>query len=231
LFLPPPYKNNGFTLAEVLITLVIIGVIAAITVPTMMNSKRNEELRAGLLKAQSTLAGALEMYYVKNGVRIVSSDASETASFKGKIIPYISTARNCGLGHNDSAACVVTNDDSGNVDLYKTYNNKNVFENTYLDDGQFVMNDGMAVFIENFQNRLYIFVDVNGFNKKPNKAGQDLFAFQLNAKGNLVPMGAKGTAFYSDTNEYCSETSSAKLNGIGCTAKALADPNWFKNLH
>ena len=36
-------KKLGFTLAEVLITLVIIGVIAAMTVPTLMNNTQGQE--------------------------------------------------------------------------------------------------------------------------------------------------------------------------------------------
>ena len=35
----------GFTLAEVLITLVIIGVIAAATIPTLINNTNKQEYR------------------------------------------------------------------------------------------------------------------------------------------------------------------------------------------
>lgn len=231
IFLPPPYKK-GFTLAEVLITLVVIGIIAAITIPTMMNSKNNEELRAGLLKAQSTLAGALEKYYIQNGERIKPEEllgASNVKPFKNKIIPYIAIAKECDDGNavtgNLSKACV-----PNNAQIYKTYNNKNWIDHYYIDDGQFVMNNGMTVLIEN-NNSLFISVDVNGFKKKPNKAGHDLFSFEINSSGNLVPMGAKGTKFYSATDAYCSNTSTVNTNGFGCTAKALADPNYFKNLH
>ncbi|MBR6163787.1 prepilin-type N-terminal cleavage/methylation domain-containing protein [bacterium] len=220
----PPYRHNAFTLAEVLITLVIIGVIAAITIPTMMNSKNNEELRAGLLKAQSTLAGALEMYYAKNGERITPSTLG-SHELKTKILPYISTAKDCGL-----SSCVSSTNAS---EIYKTLNNESL-NAYYIDDGQFIMNDSMFVFIENSGanngNLVFMAVDVNGFKKKPNKAGHDLFMFELNSKGNLIPMGTRGS-YMSDQTTYCSMTSSHKLNGLGCTAKALADPNYFKNLH
>ena len=46
-------KKLGFTLAEVLITLVIIGVIAAMTVPTLMNNTNAQEFRSALKKAIS----------------------------------------------------------------------------------------------------------------------------------------------------------------------------------
>ena len=54
--------------------------------------------------------------------------------------------------------------------------------------------------------------------------------FEINEKGNLVPMGVKGTP-YTNVNKYCSETSTDTKNGFGCTAKALSDPNYFKNFH
>ena len=69
-------------------------------------------------------------------------------------------------------------------------------------------------------------VDING-HKKPNKWGHDLFTFQLMDNGKLTPMGAKGTDYYE---QECSQTSSSGRNGIGCTYKALNDPNYFKSL-
>lgn len=47
--------KKGFTLAEVLITLVIIGVIAAMTIPTLINSTGDQEYKTGLKKAFATL--------------------------------------------------------------------------------------------------------------------------------------------------------------------------------
>lgn len=56
-------KKLGFTLAEVLITLVIIGVIAAMTVPTLMNNTNAQEFRSALKKAISGANQALTMHY------------------------------------------------------------------------------------------------------------------------------------------------------------------------
>ena len=52
------YKN-GFTLAEVLITLVIVGVVAAMTISTLVNNTKKQEYVAGLKKAKSVLSQAL----------------------------------------------------------------------------------------------------------------------------------------------------------------------------
>ena len=49
--------NKAFSLAEVLVTLVIIGVIAAITITSIHTNINNSQKIAQLKKAQSTLSG------------------------------------------------------------------------------------------------------------------------------------------------------------------------------
>ena len=60
-------KKTGFTLAEVLITLVIIGVIAAMTVPTLMNNTQGQEYKSALKKAISATNQALTLHYALEG--------------------------------------------------------------------------------------------------------------------------------------------------------------------
>ena len=69
-------KKLGFTLAEVLITLVIIGVIAAMTVPTLMNNTNAQEFRSALKKAISATNQALTLHYALEG-----SSAQDYAEF------------------------------------------------------------------------------------------------------------------------------------------------------
>ena len=61
-------RKLGFTLAEVLITLVIIGVIAAMTVPTLMNNTNAQEFRSAIKKAISGANQALTLHYALEGV-------------------------------------------------------------------------------------------------------------------------------------------------------------------
>ena len=60
-------KSKAFTLAEVLITLSIIGVVAALTIPTLIQRTGNEELVSRLQKAYSTLSQATEAIMTENG--------------------------------------------------------------------------------------------------------------------------------------------------------------------
>ncbi len=60
-------KENGFTLAEVLITLAIIGVVAAITVPSVISNSQQQEFKTGLKKAVSVLNSAITMNIALDG--------------------------------------------------------------------------------------------------------------------------------------------------------------------
>lgn len=56
------FKENGFTLAEVLITLGIIGVVAAMTIPTLMTHLNHIKLQSQFKEGYSLLAQAVKMY-------------------------------------------------------------------------------------------------------------------------------------------------------------------------
>ena len=59
--------KTGFTLSEVLITLGIIGVVAALTIPSVVNNYKKQQFRTGLKKEYSVLLQALDMYKEANG--------------------------------------------------------------------------------------------------------------------------------------------------------------------
>jgi prepilin-type N-terminal cleavage/methylation domain-containing protein len=83
---PPPdalkrNNNKGFTLAEVLITLVVIGVISAITVPTIITNYQKQSIPAKLKKFYSTMNQALILSQTKNGENI-SNYSFETSEIR-----------------------------------------------------------------------------------------------------------------------------------------------------
>lgn len=71
-------RKLGFTLAEVLITLVIIGVIAAMTVPTLMNNTNAQEFRSALKKAISGANQALTLNYALEGLGAQDYSTADT---------------------------------------------------------------------------------------------------------------------------------------------------------
>ena len=60
-------KKSGFTLAEVLVTLMIIGVIAAMTIPSLMQSTAQQEYKAAYKKAVSMINQAVTLNYALDG--------------------------------------------------------------------------------------------------------------------------------------------------------------------
>ncbi len=73
-------KKFGFTLAEVLITLGIIGVVAAMTMPTLLNSTNGAQYRTAYKKALSVLSDDASVYALfMNRMNVVKTgdDASE----------------------------------------------------------------------------------------------------------------------------------------------------------
>lgn len=78
-------KRFGFTLAEVLITLVIIGVIAAMTIPTLMNNTNQQEFRVGLKKAVSALNQAMSLNYALEGTTVGDSSLATTANVRDNL--------------------------------------------------------------------------------------------------------------------------------------------------
>ncbi len=67
---PPPETKTakGFTLAEVLIALTIIGIIAAITVPLIMINSQKREVEVKLKKFYSTMTQATRQWQSENGI-------------------------------------------------------------------------------------------------------------------------------------------------------------------
>lgn len=225
-------QHYAFTLAEVLITLGIIGVVAALTMPSLIADKRAKELETALKKNASVIQQAILMITYEDGIE-PSLLNLQSGELKGKIKPHLNVLKDCGRGTTDLAACVTNTSyvpDAKNT--YKNYTKSGNITYNFLDDGQLLLTDGTLLLIENSNpdfKQVFITVDVNGYLKPPNAWGHDLFTFDLTETGKLLPMGAEGTKFSNDA-QYCSRTSNNSLNGIGCTYKALSEPDYFKNL-
>ncbi len=59
-------RKNAFTLAEVLITLAIVGIVAAMTIPTLITKYKERVLVNKVKEAHSLLMNAVQLYIAKN---------------------------------------------------------------------------------------------------------------------------------------------------------------------
>ncbi len=75
-------KKQGFTLAEVLITLVIIGIIAAMTLPSLLGGTNKQEIKTGLQKAISVLSQTITLHYALTGEDFSTIGSPSDAKFK-----------------------------------------------------------------------------------------------------------------------------------------------------
>lgn len=218
-------KHRGFTLAEVLITLGIIGVIAEMTIPTLINSTQDAEFKAAWKKEYSVVNQAFTSALSNN--EIPYSDSNSTIS---GLKQYLKISKDCPFDARTQGCWNQTWYDYAKVQVPAGLAD---YPGVILMDGSFVI-FSQAVFLGDpplFTNSgtnysMVGYVDVNGF-KSPNTIGKDIFYFQI--FGNKVlPMGAQGT-FVTLHSDFCNSTSSAAgggYDGAACSDDAILGTNY-----
>lgn len=217
-------KMKAFTLAEVLIVLGIIGVVAAFTIPTLMQKTQDRELKASWKKEYSAFANATNQILSENGGTMASAGiTSNDDTLRDLYGSYMHVIKKCdrtGAYQNSIKGTCWHNDYT-----WKQLNNGDISygNNDDLLTGAFsgfVLADGsMAKFSTNMNACAngafgydakcgYIIIDVNGF-KKPNVIGRDIFG--------MTVFGTKLAPFDTATFGNC-DTSST---GWGCAAYYL----------
>ena len=198
---------DAFTLAEVLITLVIIGVIAAMTIPTLINKTNKQEYVSRLKKAYSTLSQATNRIIADNGMP--RGDIGGWATNRDAVFnlykKYLSNAKECLSG----TECSIINSGFWNTDSdgYKLILADGTLINISLTDPACNMDHGYGT----TQVCQYIDVDING-HKKPNKVSEDSFSFAVKENGGLYPLGCE--------EDKCNNSVAWKW---GCTCKVIRE--------
>ena len=101
----PEWILFGFTLAEVLITLGIIGIIAAMTIPNLVKKWEERAIISKYKKMYSTLANAYYMAVADNG-NPEHWALSDRASLLKIFEPYLNVTERC----YDKRGCVSDGD-------------------------------------------------------------------------------------------------------------------------
>lgn len=207
--------TNGFTLAEVLITLVIIGIIAAMTIPTLMKNTQKQEFVTGLKKANSTLQQAMINMARNNDSSPGDYSFLNVTNFMDEMAKVTNVIKRC----NTTAACLGNNYNT----TYRRLSNNPTTSGIAINGKGIITADGIIYVIVNYNQAHgqapednaktlgYLVVDVNGL-KEPNIWGRDVFLFDLISDKGLVPGGS-----FSDSD--------CNLNGYGftCAAKVLKE--------
>jgi len=113
-------KTSGFTLAEVLITLGIIGVVAAMTIPTLMNQSSQAVFRTGFKKAVSVLNQAITMNVALNDsdFSALTSGTDDTTSVVGMFKNRLNTLKTASGGTTDMGTNNYVFNSNSNYVLY-----------------------------------------------------------------------------------------------------------------
>ena len=220
--------QKAFTLAEVLITLGIIGVVAAITIPGLMTAHKANRMHAQFLKSYSTVQQVFKQMEADD----VSTDpstynrATAEGTFYNTFKKYIAGVTDCGTHTRKSMPCYKISDTTKG---YKSLNGNTFLAKDYFDDGQLALQDGTLLFFEQplIPNPyIWVMVDINGFKEGPNRLGYDLFVFHFQ-DGELRTMGDPRTSL-NNMKIYCDLKSTDPFNGIACAQRAKNEADYFK---
>ncbi len=187
-------KFLAFTLAEVLIVLGIIGIIAEMTIPTLMQGVKNREFISKMQKEYSVLSQAYSQLESDNGGNIVYalSDANSHAGLKNVFKTKLSYVKECDDNGYKTASnygvCFPKQVESKFLNGkfmpagWSFYFNTNVPAGLVLADGASLAfwldsNTCQSSLIAGHNDRCgYVIVDVNGL-QKPNTWGKDIYLF------------------------------------------------------
>lgn len=209
-------KKTAFTLAEVLITLGIIGIVAAMTMPSLIANYQKQVLVTQLRKSMSVLEQGFQKMLADDGV----DSLADTSVWAIAIDDSNPTGDCFAMDYGSKPACAKFSDEWKKyfqiVDINKTPEYKYYWLNSknYDDmstDYIFKFNDGMWVrfdYLSGMSNVGILYIDVNG-SKRPNMYGRDIFDFDLSKEGKLT---------FSGNADHCVENSTS---GQDCLTRII----------
>ena len=161
-------KKNGFTLAEVLLSLGIVGIVAAVTLPTLILNVEKRKVGPSVMKAVNTLESASTLALQVNDARKLSEikkGNKNKLSLCGEILEDFTKITKIPYSPKTGST------PSG--DSYATKDGIVILDSGYQDD----------------KGAYFVTIDING-ERGPNKDGKDLFEMYVLEDGIVVPVGS-----------------------------------------
>ena len=177
--------KKAFTLAEVLITLGIIGVVAAMTLPALTAKYKEKILITQIKRAYSDLQNALKLYAAQNecsDISCISDTNSTTNELTVKLYSQFKGAKFCDI-NNNSKQCV------------NTY----IKAATPLNDG-----NGNLAYIDNFRKPFFISANGAAFQvTQYNQCPRDVERKRKDENGNYIRDADGNIETYTTTSNIC----------------------------
>ena len=226
-------RKAAFTMAEVLITLGIIGIVAAMTLPSLIGNYQKKVTATKLKKAYAVLSQAILLsqsdngesrYWVDESVKITEENLKRY--FDIYWAPYLRISTFC-----DSAkTCGYPDENQTYVkDFYGKTTSLNFWGGNRIslltEDGMYLLfrsiNDSGSG-NERFSKQQQIFVDINA-GKNPNCLGKDTFLFYIDLDNpRILPYG------YDKDDRTINEKCYGKItnNYLNMCAARIMHDNW-----
>lgn len=243
-----PYRKFGFTLAEVLITLGIIGIVASMTLPVLIQKNQEKVTISKLKKAYSALSqaylfavqeqGTPDLWNIKGKESIYDEEGNisgyDTSGIEvqRKNLTKFMKGRNC----ENNSKCIAS-DGLKYANLSRTAFDT---ETSRINFPRFMLTDGTIINFTNVISETCTAIDMGKANvcshievflptdKREQRRGVNNFMFYLTKDG-IVPAGRGERAGYGTYNfeQFCKNSPefTSRENGHGCTAWVLVNEN------
>jgi len=214
--------NSAFSLAEVLVIIMMLGIMSTIIIPSLLLDIQKQELKTAFKKTYSDLAQATQKIMQDNGRTMLGvCEYGDYNCIRDKYAAHLNVVKSCDFGATFGNCWNGKND-------FKFLNDTLPPTDTWDDFPGLVLNNGSMLRIawlssvckdNTFSPRGecgFIAIDVNGL-KKPNIVGRDIFWVHIYDNG-IAPWGNP-----DDEANGSSKAASCKKNntGFGCAALVL----------
>ena len=175
--------QKAFTLTETLISLAIIGVIAAITVPVLFDFLESKHHKA-MWKSQFSDFSRILIQMKNENNNSLETYIGSSGSLIKNVSAYLGLIKE--LSYPEAIYGEKTNPAFNYVDMSGQKMNYELF-----DDGQMILSNGVFIAFENMatSTSAILWVDTNGYMKPPNMLGKDLFGIHI-LEDKIIPLGS-----------------------------------------
>lgn len=188
-------KRNGYTIAEAIVTMGIVGIVAALVIPTFVSSYRKQTYASSLSKAVANLENALTTTIMHDGV----NDLFATKAWMGKSEDF---AKNLNLSYEKTTG-------ADNIEIQLKSGVVYTIKLQKSDDDAKTEVEVSKSGTNLMSKAGSVTLDVNG-NAKPNTIGRDQFEYIIGADGHLYPLYSNDWAVYSGETYTSPETKCVK---------------------
>ena len=215
-------QKSAFTLAEVLITLGVIGVVAAMTLPTLIKNYQQHETVNRLKETYSILYNAVRMSETENGLLESweipdANDWGANAYTYGKTFfeqylkPYIKVVKECKYLSNECWADEYIRPNNSVTEYFSASSNQSY---------SIILANGSIIGIWPRDTGCQLYIDLNG-KKGPNQIGKDAFNIIISK----IPINNIGYGIYDKSGIYFigqgfDRTTLTSSTERGCSKKA-----------